>query len=729
MKQFKKINWMQVFLFLLPIFDFLSFLNPVLFFIGWGVKGIFALYAIFYLLKNTKHKKIFEFLSIYFLLFSCYCFTSFENPWLEITSSITIFSLPLLILFFSQYENEKITKKSISILFLFYSIFYLFMSLFKIETRISLIPVFILLFSIAFHYLIESNCYLLKGLYLLVFLLLTVFIRVKTFYFSLLIMVLYTLIVNRKKILAFCKKNQLKALLTVLVFCLFFVVYMPERNRTENVSFSIKEIFSYNTINTVFSGRLDSLNQVQNVYKNSESLEKVFGLGIEKLENTGKVESGIFDLFYSIGILGLLFYFVFFLYVLGTCHLKKNYKFTFVLLLVFSFLENVLVNPYVIPLFALLFLVSKNDHGVIKKDVLFVSNMYPNEAYPHYGIFVKNTYDLLKSEHSIDLVVMYKTNGKIKKFISYVKMCSISLLKAVFNNYDYIYVHFVSHTPAGVFLPAITSKNTKFVLNVHGNDLVADTDVDKCYLKLTRIFLKGADIAISPSKYFESILEKEYHIPKEKIVVYPSGGVDVNKFKKINKKTALKNAGLDSQYKYFGYVARLEKDKGYDIYIQAIKEFQKNKEYDKVRFLLVGSGSEEEECNALIKKYKLERIIIRKPLVNQEELINIYNALEALVYPTRMKSESLGLTGLEAMACETLVVGSNKFGPSDYLIDNENSLTFHPNRSKELLEKMNQVLKMKASQKNQITKNARKKSEEYSSEVTKGILLDIFKRK
>lgn len=727
MAKLKKLDWIYAFILSLPILDFLSLFHPVAYFINIGFKGILVVYALFYLLKNTKHRKIFAFLGIYFLLSICYLFTNQVNPWVELRNILTIFSFPLLILFFTCYENKKITKRTVTILFLLYSIFYLFLSLFKIEMSISFIPVFLLLFSITFHYLIESNCYLLKGLYLLVFLLLSLFIRVKTFYFSLLIVLLYTLIVNRKKIIAFCKKNQLKALLTAFVLCLFLIVYMPEMNRSENGGILVKEMFSYSNINTFLSGRLDNLNQVQNVYKNSEALEKVFGLGIQKLENTGKVESDIFDLFYSIGILGLLFYFVFFIYVLETFHLQKNYKFTFVLLLGLSLLGNVFVNPYVIPLVALLFLISKNDHGVMKKDILLVSNMYPNDDYPHYGIFVKNTYDLLKIRHSVDLVVMYKSVGKLNKLLSYIKMCGLSLLKALFNNYDYIYVHFVSHTPAGVFLPAVTSKNTQLVLNVHGNDLVADTDVDKSYLKLTRIFLKEADIVISPSKYFEKVLRKDYRISKEKIVVYPSGGVDVDKFKKINKKTALKNAGLDNKFTYFGYVARIEKDKGYDTYVKAIHEFVKRKEAKDVRFLLVGSGSEEDKLNDLIQKYKLENRIIRKSLVSQEELVNIYNAVLAFVYPTRRKSESLGLTGLEAMACETLVIGSNQFGPSDYLIDNENSLTFNPMNYKELADKMREAFEMKTKERNKLIKNARKKSEAYSSEATKDILLNTFK--
>ena len=94
-----------------------------------------------------------------------------------------------------------------------------------------------------------------------------------------------------------------------------------------------------------------------------------------------------------------------------------------------------------------------------------------------------------------------------------------------------------------------------------------------------------------------------------------------------------------------------------------------------------------------------------------------------------MQSESLGLTGLEAMACETLVIGSNKYGPSDYLIYNENSFTFNPTDYKRLAEKMIDVLELNSNTKNKLVKNGQKKSEEYSFSNTKDIILNVFKNK
>lgn len=729
MKKCNKINGMVLFFFLLPIVDFITLFSPMAYKIGFCFKGILVLYAFIYLIKNTKNKKIFAFLGIYFFVYICYLFTNACNPWLGLSNILTIFSLPLLILFFTTYYNKALTKKTITILFFLYLILFFVSSLFRLPLDNSFLNLFILLFSITFLYLIESNSYLLKALYLILFFLAALFIPSKTFYISIFIILIYYLIINLKKIKKSWKKQPLKPIVTILVICLALAIYLPQlniKNALENNS--IKEIFTYQNLNTLSNDRLTHLSTLQNEYKNREGLEKLLGIGIEKTDELFYLKGDIFTIFYSIGILGMLFYLFFFVYVLKNSHLKKNYAFTFFFLVLFSSISSSIANPYLIPFISLLFLLSKNDNGMMKKDILMVSNMYPNKQHPHYGIFVKNTYDVLKEEHSIDLVVMHKTKGKVKKLISYIKMCGLSLLKATFENYDFVYVHFVSHTPAGVFIPVVCSKNTKFVLNVHGNDIVADTNVDKNYLYLSRLFLKRADIVISPSKYFEKILRKEYHIVKGRIVVYPAGGVNTHKFKKINKKTAIKNAGLDSKYKYFGFIARIEKNKGYDTYVKAIYELEKKKKYKDVRYLLVGSGSEEEKLNSFIQQYKLENVIIRKPLVSQEELVNIYNALEAFAYPTRMQSESLGLTGLEAMACETLVIGSNKYGPSDYLVNNENSFTFTPANEKELASLMEKALKLKVTEKNKLTKMARKKSEEYSFEATKDILLNVFSK-
>jgi glycosyltransferase involved in cell wall biosynthesis len=355
--------------------------------------------------------------------------------------------------------------------------------------------------------------------------------------------------------------------------------------------------------------------------------------------------------------------------------------------------------------------------------------MYPSIKYPHYGIFVKNTYDLLLDNgYTVDKVVMFKTDNKVKKVFNYLRFYVESFLKSLWNNYDYIYVHFISHSTLGVILPYRFSKNTKLILNVHGNDVIADNDYELKNEKRSRKYLCYATKVIVPSNYFKNVIKEKYNVKSNKIIVYPSGGVDVNKFKKINKKTALKNASLKDDIKYFGYVSRIEKDKGYDTLVLAINELKKQKKLKGIKFLIIGSGSEDNILDKLIEEYKLKKYIERRPFATQDELVNIYNSLVALIYPTRRKSESLGLTGLEALASEALVIGSNKYGPSDYLIDNENSITFNPEDYEELAKKIEGTLKLKVRERNRLTKNGREKALEYSLENTKDNLLNVFKK-
>ncbi len=757
----KKDTCIHLFILLLPIIDFLTSIAtwenvPVS--IGLIIKGLFLIYACFYLLKHHANKKIFLILGFYFITYFGYLFTSDKSLTTEMINIIKIFYLPTLILFFSEYENQRISKKTLAIVCLEYLLLYivpflfglghniseiypnkeLFLSYFYIGNELS--NVFILCAPVVITYLLESNSYLLKGIFLLLGCITALLMSTKTFYGCLLVILIYFLISKRKNLLSFIKKNQLKFLLTIVVLLMGCIAYVPKSDLTQNIKASLEhyeinnvsELFTFENIDHVlFSNRLTFLENVYQNYKESPVTEKIFGIGRTKINEIKNVEIDIFDIFYSIGIIGMIFYSIFFFYVLKKSKLKGVYKFTFILLLIVScFTGHVLISPFTSSILALLVIVSKNDKGKLKKDILLVTNMYPNEEFPHYGIFVKNSYELLKENgFTIDLVVMHKTKGKIKKLFAYIKVCGVSLLKATFENYDYIYVHFVSHTTAGVLLPYLASKNTKLVINVHGNDIVADTNLDQNYLTLSRFFLKFADIVISPSNYFATILKKEYNIPKEKIVIYPSGGVDVEKFKKIDKKFAKKKAGLEEKIKYIGFVARIEKDKGYDTLLKAISILQKEKELNNIKFLIVGSGEEEPIFNNLVREYHLEKEIERKPLVSQEALVHIYNSLELFVYPTKRKSESLGLTGLEAMACECLVVGSNLYGPSDYLIGNQNALTFNPLNEKELAQKIKEALKMKEEDKKKLTSAARKKAMEYSEEQTKDILIKVFKKK
>ena len=114
-------------------------------------------------------------------------------------------------------------------------------------------------------------------------------------------------------------------------------------------------------------------------------------------------------------------------------------------------------------------------------------------------------------------------------------------------------------------------------------------------------------------------------------------------------------------------------------------------------------------------------------MVSQEELINIYNSLDIFVFPTYRRSESLGLVGLEAMACEVLVIASKNYGPTDYVVDNKNCKFFNPKDYKDLADKILEMKKLNNEEKNKMRKKARETAIKYDSKNTKELILNVFK--
>ncbi len=654
------------------------------------------LIVLIYLLKKTNHQKVIFFLIGYFLIEVIYLITIKGSFFINVSQVLTFFSLPLFILFFSNLP-KKANHHQITFLFVFFFILSLFL---QNGDELNLLNLIFLPFILTYAF--KSHSYLLKMMLFVLIFLTTLRAKNTLYTISLLTIIVLFCFINYKKILKSIKKNELKSLVFLAMLLGIIALSIPN---IEGMSL-IKE----KTFSNLFS-ELDL------------SSSSILLGGHFSLQNNNDA----LNLFASLGGIGCLVYTFLLIYIFIKIKRFKNNKLALSCLLVLSFVtKNTLTNSFLILLLSFLFL--KIDKKKEDKDVLLVSNMYPSLKYPHYGIFVKNTYDLLiNNSYKVDLVVMHKQDSFINKFLSYLKLVSFSFFKAIFNNYNYIYVHFASHSPIGVFLPYLFSKETKLVMNTHGNDIVPDQKEDERYLFISRLSIKLADVVVAPSFYFKNILLRKYNVPKNKLVVYPSGGVDIVKFHKIPKKEAQKKLNLDSKTKYFAFVGRIEKDKGYDTLIKAMNHLKKKEKLKNIKFILVGSGREENQLNDLIKKYKLEKSIIRKPLVDQQELVYIYNSVEALVYPTRRKSESLGLTGLEAMACETLVIGSNKYGPSDYLKNNENSLTFNPSDDLEVADKIIEALNMSEKEKNKLTNKGRKTALSYSLENTKALFLSIFK--
>ena len=751
-----------IFLLIEPLIDVLTSFqvrnNIGLFSIGTIIRGLFFLFIIIYLYKNNySRKSILLFLLYVFLAMIYYLSDSKINIFSEIINIIKIFYLPFIICFFNNYENEKINDKFILGIYLIYLNLILIPYLFNVGYNISdvyvnkkgylglfysgneISAVILSLMPVAVNYIYNSKNYILKVFVLLETLFSIMLIGTKTLFLGFIVIVLYFIIKYIKNNFILLSTKMKLIFVSIFILCISILVLVtPRLSVTKNLNVSLNyykiekldDLFTYESIdNIIFSKRLTYLNKINSEYKKGDLKSYIYGIGNTKIMNIKDIEIDIFDIFYSIGIFGTFIYLLILIVSINKVKLKGYYKLSLILILIASlFSGHILTEPMVTIYIGLLYILNKNKKENNKKKILLVSNMYPSEKYKFYGSFVRNTKILLEENGFIvDKVVKYKETKFLNKLFSYIMFYIKTTIKGIVNNYDYIYVHYISHSSFGAIIPKVTSKNTKLVLNAHGNDVVADFDFEKKNEKKSKKFLKFADNVVVPSNYYKKVMIDKYGVFENIITVYPSGGVDTEKFRKKDKNESKKISNLKEEYSYVGYISRIEKNKGYDVFLKSIKNLEEEGKIGNKKFLIIGTGSEEDKMYKLIKELDILKYLEIRNMVSQDELVDIYNSLDLFIFPTYRESESLGLVGLEAMACETFLIASKNYGPTDYVINKKNGLFFEPKDDIDLKNKILEYENLNQEQYKKIIKKARQTAIKYDFKNTAHLILDVFK--
>jgi len=307
--------------------------------------------------------------------------------------------------------------------------------------------------------------------------------------------------------------------------------------------------------------------------------------------------------------------------------------------------------------------------------VLIVSNMFPDEKNPSYGIFVSHFCTQLgKLGIHYDKSVMYKGTNIINKIVNYIRFYSGTFLKCLLYKFDVVYVNYASHSSAPV-IAANHLKKMNIVVNVHGSDVVPENAKQEKMQKYTQDILKYSTGVVVPSEYFRQYVHTKYDYKLENIFVYPSGGIDPNIFHPVGanlKATYISQFQLSTDKIRVGYIGRISAGKGWDTFIKAVAKLDSNK----YEFILVGSGIKENQLNEQIRQFGIGEKIRRFPLMSQSKLAEMYNCLDVFVFPTEREGESLGLVAIEAMACGVPVISSDYAAPKYYVKDRNNGFKF-----------------------------------------------------
>ena len=258
---------------------------------------------------------------------------------------------------------------------------------------------------------------------------------------------------------------------------------------------------------------------------------------------------------------------------------------------------------------------------------------------------------------------------------SYDRNC-VKFLRKIFSELSPDIVH--THASLSARIAAKRAKTGKIISTRHCLESISHGIKAKIMgffnTNLTDIYIAVAD-AVK-----ENLIESG--IPTEKIRTVYNGVEKVNELSP-EKKNLIKNSlGIEESEIVFGIFARLEPVKGHKYFIKAARNLLKTGK--NARFLIVGTGSLEDELKTRVKSYGIEdKIIFTGFLEDTSELLNIID-----VNIISSESEAMSLSILEAMSLSKPTIATNVGGNSQLVKTGKTGILVGPNDSTSLAEAM-----------------------------------------
>lgn len=353
-------------------------------------------------------------------------------------------------------------------------------------------------------------------------------------------------------------------------------------------------------------------------------------------------------------------------------------------------------------------------HIIFSMKIFLISNMFPSKKDQLFGVFVKNFKVELERQNVIfseESLIKGSSISILKKTKKYILHYYSILKNFIFGSYNLIYIHYLAHH-LPILLLLLPFKRKKWIINTHGNDVIS-VENNFFLKKISNVLLKRVDLIIVPSSYFEKVLLENYHfLKKEDIFISPSGGIDTSIF--YPKKKA---KGFEEEI-HLGFVSRFIEEKGWRTFLEALLLLKEHN----IPFsaTIAGKGPDEEKIKNFIKNNNLTEVYFLG-FVEQRKLADLYSQFDLYIFPTL--NDSLGLTGLEAMACGTPVVSTNNTGPSTYIQPEINGFLFEPKNKEQLTSCIYKYFNLNKIDRNLMSQKALETARDYEKKlVTKGLI-------
>lgn len=258
-------------------------------------------------------------------------------------------------------------------------------------------------------------------------------------------------------------------------------------------------------------------------------------------------------------------------------------------------------------------------------------------------------------------------------------------------------VHARSRAPAWSCLIATKLTRRKFVTTFHGT-YNFKSDLKKWYNSV----MVRSDLIIAGSNFIFSHIKENYskYLSNKKKFLVIFRGINTDyfnpkKIKESDKKLLRKKWNITDEKKIILLPGRLTEWKGQEMFIEAISLLKKN--LSELEFIAVILGSDQ---GRKIYKKKLIRLVEQHRLsgnvifVDHLELMPIAYEISTVIVSSSIEPEAFGRVSVEAQSMEKPIVASNIGGSNETIINDKTGFLFKAGDSKNLSEKLKEVLNL-----------------------------------
>ncbi|UNH38218.1 glycosyltransferase [Moellerella wisconsensis] len=337
----------------------------------------------------------------------------------------------------------------------------------------------------------------------------------------------------------------------------------------------------------------------------------------------------------------------------------------------------------------ILFIITGLGMGGAEKIVSNLADLYNNKNHSITIISLKDPILVKPESENINII-----NLHVKGTFEFIK--SIFTLKSIIKKLkpDVVHSH-MFHAIIASRICRLLVRIPKLICSAHNT---VDGSIFRSFIYRITDFLSDMTTNVSPDAVNSFI--KSHAVPKNKITcIY--NGIDIKRFKKTITEKSI-NEFIDLQGKnIFLSVGSLTKQKDYPNLFKALSLYQQENGSN-FKLLIVGDGPLKQSLINLSNQLGLQNNILFLGLRHDiPELMSICNLF---ILPSAW--EGFGLVVAEAMACESLVIGTDCGGVKDVI--NQYGIIIPPKDHNALKLAISHAVNLAPIEKETIQKNARR---------------------